>query len=98
MVKTGSKPGTGSETQSFHAGMVVHGVGRVPDIEDLHLENVGVKTEKGVIAVDKPKVIIDEANDRIMGAHILGPNAVNAPVSAKSRHPSPPSDALFRKM
>jgi glutathione reductase (NADPH) len=53
VVKTGSKPGTDSETQSFHAGMVVHGVGRVPDIEDLHLDKAGVKTEKGAIAVDK---------------------------------------------
>jgi glutathione reductase (NADPH) len=52
-VRTGSKPGTGSETQSFRADMVVHGVGRVPDIEDLHLEKAGVKTEKGAIAVDK---------------------------------------------
>jgi glutathione reductase (NADPH) len=53
VVKTGSKPGTDSETQSFRAGMVVHGVGRVPDIEDLQLEKAGVKTEKGAIAVDK---------------------------------------------
>ena len=154
--------------------MVVHGAGRVPDIEDLNLEKAGVKTEKGAIAVDKhmrtsnpriyaggdcasegmqltpvatlqgevaaanilskdsveadytgipsavftipvlasvgisaakdsdkykvifqdrsnwntsrragiefaaSKVIIDEANDRIMGAHILGPNAEEA--------------------
>jgi glutathione reductase (NADPH) len=42
-----------SETQSFPADMVVHGAGRVPDIEDLHLEKVGVKIEKGAIAVDK---------------------------------------------
>jgi glutathione reductase (NADPH) len=42
-----------SETQSFHADMVVHGAGRVPDIEDLHLEKAGVKIEKGAIAVDK---------------------------------------------
>ena len=53
VVKTGSKPGTSSETQVFHAGMVVHGVGRVPDIEDLQLEKAGVKIEKGAIAVDK---------------------------------------------
>ena len=53
LVRTGSKSGTRSETQSFHADMVVHGVGRVPDIEDLHLEKAGVKTEKGAIAVDK---------------------------------------------
>lgn len=46
-VKTGSKPGTSSETQSFRADMVVHGVGRVPDIEDLQLEKAGVKVEKG---------------------------------------------------
>lgn len=29
LVRTGSKSGTMSETQSFHADMVVHGVGRV---------------------------------------------------------------------
>lgn len=53
VVKTGSKSGTESEIQSFRAGMVVNGVGRVPDIEDLHLENAGIKVEKGAIAVDK---------------------------------------------
>jgi glutathione reductase (NADPH) len=53
LVRTGSKPGTGSKTRSFHADMVVHGVGRVPDIDDLHLEKAGVKTEKGAIVVDK---------------------------------------------
>jgi glutathione reductase (NADPH) len=53
VVKTGYKTGTDSETQIFRAGMVVHGVGRVPDIEDLHLENAGIRIEKGAIAVDK---------------------------------------------
>jgi glutathione reductase (NADPH) len=53
VVKTGSKPGTSSETQSFHADMIVNGAGRVPDIEDLHLEKAGVKIEKGAIEVDK---------------------------------------------
>jgi len=53
VVKTGYKTGTDSETQIFRAGMVVHGVGRVPDIEDLHLENAGIRIEKGTIAVDK---------------------------------------------
>ncbi|MDQ1254375.1 MAG: glutathione reductase [Euryarchaeota archaeon] len=53
VVKTGYKTGTDSETHIFRAGMVVHGVGRVPDIEDLHLENAGIRIEKGTIAVDK---------------------------------------------
>lgn len=42
-----------SEIQSFRADMVVHGAGRVSDIEELHLENAGVMIEKGAIAVDK---------------------------------------------
>jgi glutathione reductase (NADPH) len=42
-----------SETQNFRADMVVHGAGRVPDIEYLHLEKAGIKIEKGAIAVDK---------------------------------------------
>lgn len=42
-----------SEVQSFRAEMVVQGAGRVPGIEDLHLEKAGVKIEKGAIAVDK---------------------------------------------
>ena len=33
--------------------MVVHGAGRVPDIEDLCLEKAEVKIEKGAIIVDK---------------------------------------------
>lgn len=174
LVKTKSKSETEPETQIFRTDMVVHGAGRVADIENLRLENAGVKTEKGAIVVDKhmrtsnsriyaggdcalegvqltpvaslqgevaainvlegdsveadykgipsavftipvlasvgisvskdsdkykvifqdrsnwyttrkagmefaaSKVIIDEANDRIMGAHILGPNAEEA--------------------
>ncbi|BBL64575.1 Dihydrolipoyl dehydrogenase [Methanosarcina mazei TMA] len=42
-----------SETQSFHADMIVNGAGRIPDIEDLHLEKAGVKIEKGAIVIDK---------------------------------------------
>jgi len=49
LVKTESKSGT----ESFRADMIVHGAGRVPNIEDLHLEKAGVKVEKGAIAVDK---------------------------------------------
>jgi glutathione reductase (NADPH) len=174
IVKVQSKSETEPETQIFRADMVVHGAGRVADIEDLRLENAGIKTEKGAIVVDRhmrtsnsliyaggdcalegmqltpvaalqgkvaainilegdsieadctgipsavftipvlasvgisvakdsdkykvifrnrsnwyttrkegmefaaSKVIIDEANDRIMGAHILGPNAEEA--------------------
>ncbi|WP_292389258.1 dihydrolipoyl dehydrogenase family protein [Methanosarcina sp. UBA5] len=53
LVKVQSKSETGTETQSFLVDMVVHGAGRIADIEDLHLENAGVKTEKGAIVVDK---------------------------------------------
>lgn len=53
LVRTKFKSGTEVETQSFSADMVVHGAGRIPDIEDLHLEKAGVKIEKGGIAVDK---------------------------------------------
>jgi len=53
LVRTEFKSKTTSEAQSFHADKVVHGAGRVPDIEDLHLEKAGVKVEKGAIAVDK---------------------------------------------
>lgn len=53
LVKTEFKSETGSETQTFHADMVVHGAGRTANIEDLCLEKAGVKTEKGAIVVDK---------------------------------------------
>ncbi len=53
LVRTEFKSKSESETQSFRADMVVHGAGRVADIEDLHLEKAGVKIEKGAIAVDK---------------------------------------------
>lgn len=53
LVRTGSKSGTESETQSFRADMVMHGAGRVPNIEDLHLEKAGIQIEKGAIVVDK---------------------------------------------
>jgi len=53
LVRTGSKSGTESETQSFRADMVIHGAGRVPNIEELHLEKAGIKIEKGAIVVDK---------------------------------------------
>lgn len=53
LVRVKSKTETGSETQTFRADMVVHGAGRVADIEDLQLEKAGVKIEKGAIVVDK---------------------------------------------
>jgi glutathione reductase (NADPH) len=55
LVKTGSKPGTEteSETEIFYADMVVHGAGRVPNIDNLHLEKAGIKIEKGAVVVDK---------------------------------------------
>lgn len=53
LVKTKSKSETEPEIQIFRADMVVHGAGRVADIENLRLENAGVKTEKGAIIVDK---------------------------------------------
>lgn len=53
LVRTEYKTEAGSETQIFDADMVVNGAGRVPDIEDLRLENAGVKTEKKGIIVDK---------------------------------------------
>ncbi len=53
LVKTEFKSGSTVETRSFRADMVVHGAGRVPDIEDLCLEKAGVKVEEGAIAVDK---------------------------------------------
>jgi len=52
LVRTGSRSSTESETQSFLADMIIHGAGRVPNIEGLHLEKAGIKIEKGAIAVD----------------------------------------------
>ncbi len=53
LVRTELKTGTRSETRTFHADMVVNGAGRVPDIEDLKLENAGVKAGKKGVIVDK---------------------------------------------
>jgi len=47
------RAGPESETRSFRADMVVHGAGRVPYIEELHLEKAGVRVEGGAIKVDK---------------------------------------------
>ncbi|AKB81730.1 hypothetical protein MSBR3_1152 [Methanosarcina barkeri 3] len=52
LARTGSKSSIESETQSFLADMIIHGAGRVPNIEGLHLEKAGIKVEKGAIAVD----------------------------------------------
>ncbi len=52
LVRTEFKSGNRTEAQSFRADMVVHGAGRVPDIEDLHLERAGVDTEKGGIVIN----------------------------------------------
>ncbi len=53
LVKTEFKTESHSETHTFVADMVVHGAGRVPDIEDLQLENAGIRLENGAIAVDR---------------------------------------------
>jgi glutathione reductase (NADPH) len=44
---------TGKGEQSFEADMVVHGAGRVPEIDDLDLEKAGVKREKTGIVVNE---------------------------------------------
>lgn len=53
LVKTELQTEAHSETHTFVADMVVHGAGRVPDIEDLQLENAGIRLENGAIAVDR---------------------------------------------
>lgn len=53
LVRTGSKSEAESETQCFRADLIIHGAGRVSNIENLRLEKAGIKTEKGAIAVDK---------------------------------------------
>jgi len=69
-----------SETQSFRADMVVHGAGRVPDIEDLHLEKAGVKIEKGAIAINK---YMRTSNPRIYaGGDCVSEGMQLAPVAA----------------
>jgi glutathione reductase (NADPH) len=44
---------TGSGEQSFEADMVVHGAGRVPEIDDLDLEKAGVEREKSGVVVNE---------------------------------------------
>ena len=39
--------------QTFEADLVVHGAGRVPEIDDLDLETAGVKREKRGVTVNK---------------------------------------------
>jgi len=39
--------------QTFNADLVVHGAGRVPDIDDLDLEKAGIKREKKGISVNE---------------------------------------------
>ena len=53
LIRTEHRTETEFETQVFSADMVVNGAGRVPDIEDLQLENAGIKAEKKGIIVDK---------------------------------------------
>ena len=53
LVKVESKTKSEPDAQEFRADMVVHGAGRVPDIEDLQLEKAEVRVEKGAIAVNK---------------------------------------------
>lgn len=48
-VKTSSENGE----QTFEADLVVHGAGRVPDIDDLDLEKAGVKREKKGVSVNE---------------------------------------------
>ncbi len=48
-VKTSNENGE----QTFEADLVVHGAGRVPEIDDLDLEKAGVKREKQGVSVDE---------------------------------------------
>jgi glutathione reductase (NADPH) len=40
-------------SQTFEADLVVHGAGRVPEIDDLNLETAGVEREKGGVTVNE---------------------------------------------
>lgn len=53
LVNAEYKTETQSEIQTFNADMVVNGAGRIPDFEDLRLENAGVEAGKKGIIVDK---------------------------------------------
>ncbi|MEJ2558096.1 MAG: NAD(P)/FAD-dependent oxidoreductase [Anaerolineae bacterium] len=44
---------TGNGEQSFEANMVIHGAGRVPEIDDLDLEKAGVEREKRGVVVNE---------------------------------------------
>jgi glutathione reductase (NADPH) len=44
---------TGGAEESFETDMVVHGAGRVPDIDDLDLETAGVQREKKGVSVNE---------------------------------------------
>jgi glutathione reductase (NADPH) len=44
---------SGSRKREFQANMVVHGAGRVPDIDDLNLASARVESEKGGVKVNE---------------------------------------------
>jgi glutathione reductase (NADPH) len=43
----------GGEEKEYHADMVVHGAGRVPDIADLNLEAAGIETSQDGVVVNE---------------------------------------------
>src|SRR5947208_3431526 len=73
---------TRGEERRFDADVVVHGGGRVPEIDDLDLEAAGIKREGRGVTVNEYlqsvsgfKVLIENGTRRILGAHLLGPDA-----------------------
>lgn len=53
VVKTVTRDGDKQKERLINADMIVHGAGRVPEIEDLDLERAGVKYEKRGIKVNE---------------------------------------------
>ena len=47
------RAGQGAQERSFETDMVVHGAGRVPDLDDLDLDTAGVKREKRGVSVNQ---------------------------------------------
>lgn len=61
-VVTTSRSDNGSETKSFHVDLVVHGAGRIANVDGLNLDSVGGRLDHGGIEVDQYSACIGTEN------------------------------------
>ncbi|KAJ6357162.1 hypothetical protein OIU78_005110 [Salix suchowensis] len=74
-VKLTVEPASGGDQTTLEADVVLVSAGRTPFTAGLGLDKIGVETDKGGRILVNERVSQDKETDKILGVHIMAPNA-----------------------